>query len=341
MPPSANTSKRPPRAAFEEPILVKYSPHHELPLSSVSSIGIHALVVGLLIIVGIILARMNWNSADKPISADALALEQGGGGGNPDGAGNRSGVGATTEQVEPPLEDPNEPPPISAESRTKLEEAKKTALELPNFQGEEDKRLIEQGGQAVNSWLKLNKDIRIRLNQAIAGKGKDGPGSGGGQGTGTGTGKGGGVGPGTGSGDRAKRSLRWVLIFNTRDGRDYKRQLNAFGAILAIPDPKDPDGYLVIRDLDQARPQAKAEDITQIKRIFWIDDGAASVRSLASALGIAPPPQFIVFFSQEFEAKLVALEKAYRGKEENEIIETRFDVRRSGGTYEPVVVSQR
>ena len=31
----------------------------------------------------------------------------------------------------------------------------------------------------------------------------------------------------------------------------------------------------------------------------------------------------------------------YRGKQENDIVETRFDVRRTGNTYEPVVVSQR
>jgi hypothetical protein len=344
MPPTSKTPKRPPRTLFEEPILVKYSPHHELPLSSVSSLGIHALVIGLIIIVGIIIAKLNWNSEEKPIDADAVTMEPvGGGGGNPDGVGKGPADGATT--VPPPPADalPDSNPTPSKTDRAKLDKVKKDVLTLPDFKDDpSSQRLIQDGGEAVNRFLNLKKDVRAKLNESIAGKGQGGSGSGGGKGTGQGTGEGSGVGPGRGNAERIKRTLRWVLIFNTRDGRDYKRQLNAFGAILAIPDPNTPDGYLVIRDLHSDRPQAKPEDIAEIKRIFWIDDGAASVRSLAQALGLPQQPQqFIVFFSPEFEQKLVSLEKAYRGKEENEIIETRFDVRKRGDTYEPVVVSQR
>jgi serine/threonine protein kinase len=143
--------------------------------------------------------------------------------------------------------------------------------------------------------------------------------------------------------ERAKRQERWTLLFNTRDGHDYKAQLKAFGAILAVPDPSNPDNYLVIRDLDQKPAQPRAEDISQIQRIHWTDDKPASVRSLASALGITPLPHFVVFFPQEFEEELLNLELSYRGKKENQIAETRFEVRRGRGrrAYDPVVVSQR
>jgi hypothetical protein len=151
------------------------------------------------------------------------------------------------------------------------------------------------------------------------------------------------VGPGSGANDRVKRPLRWTLIFNTRDGHDYKAQLKAFGAILAVPDPTNADNYLVIRDLDQKPAQPKPEDISQIHRIYWVDDKPASVRSLATALGIPPPRHFVVFFPQEFEDELLKLELSYRGKQENQIAETRFEVRRGRGgrAYDPVVVSQR
>ncbi len=342
---AAKKSKRSSQSPFEEPILVKYSPHHEFPLSSVSSLALHALVIGILIIGGIILARLNWDSGNQPISADAVSLEEaGGGGGNPAGVGSGPGNGVLPpEAPDAPLPDPSEKVIVDPDKREKLEQAKKDVLTLPEFKDEEGKRLIEEGSKAVNSFLSLNKDVRDKLQKGLAaGQGKGGTGRGGGEGTGTGTGTGSGVGPGSGTGERVKRLLRWTLIFNTRDGRDYMRQLDAFGAIVAFPDPKNPNNYLVVRDLKETPAQARPEDIGQIERIYWIDDGAASVRSLASALGLPQIPQhFVVFFAREFEEKLVRLERDYRGKQENEITETRFDVRRMGSTYEPVVVSQR
>jgi len=56
---------------------------------------------------------------------------------------------------------------------------------------------------------------------------------------------------------------------------------------------------------------------------------------------VEPPSRFLVFFPGEFEEKLLRLEQGYRGKKENEIIETKFDIRRHGDTYEPVVIQQR
>jgi hypothetical protein len=331
-----------PRAAFEEPIFVKYSPHHELPLSTVSSVGLHALVVGLLIVAGIIIARMNWNDHENPIPTDVVLA--GGGGGNPQGADNGPGSGAVNppERQEPPLADRQDHQPIDPVRREGLIEIKGDLLQLQGFEDPQSERLVEQGNQAViDRWLRLQPQVRDQLKRAL-GKGKDGPGSGGGDGTGKGPGNGGKEGPGTGTADRMKRSLRWELVFNTRDGRDYKRQLKAFGAILAFADPDNPGGYLVIRDLDQERPQAKPEDIGQIDRIYWIDDGRASVESLSAALGLVKPPaRFFVFFSRELEENLLKLELAYHGWKESDILETRFDVRKRGDTYEPVVVTQR
>jgi hypothetical protein len=344
MPPPSKTPKRPPRTLFEEPILVKYSPHHELPLSSVSSLGIHALVIGLIIIVGIIIAKLNWNSEEKPIQADAVMMEPaGGGGGNPDGVGKGPADGLTTAPDAPDsLPDESNPPPVNPKDRAKLEEVKKDAMELPVFDDPDSKRLIERGGEAVDRYLKLKKGMRDKLTEAIAGKGQGGSGSGGGEGTGQGTGKGSGTGPGRGNAERAKRMMRWRITFTIRDAREYKRQLRALGAFVAFPDPHNPDSYLVIRDLDQERPQPRPEDITKINRVWWYADDAASLRSVAQAVGLNPPPSdVIIFFSQEAEEKMARLEKAFRGKEENEITETYFDLQKRGDTYEPVVARQR
>jgi hypothetical protein len=334
-------SKRVTGLPMDEPIMVRYSPHHEFPLSTVISGGLHVLVIFLLVIGGILVAKLNWGGEAKMPESNAVAFEQpaGGGGGNPNGVGNGPGDGATGDPEAPdaPLEDDQ---PVVVGQREQLQEAKKELLQLDDFKDEEGKRLIEEGGKEVTKILNLKSDVRKKLNSGLAaGKGQGGSGSGGGRGGSRGTGTGDDVGPGSGDAKRAERPLRWTLIFNTRDGKDYRKQLQAFGAILAIPDPKSADGYLVIRDLDNPKPQA--EDIAQIKRIYWIDDKPASVRSLSAALDMPPPGHFIVFFPREFEDKLLRLELGYRGKQENEITETRFEVRRFEGTYEPYVISQR
>jgi hypothetical protein len=335
---ATTTSSRSPRAAFEEPILVKYSAHHELPLSTVSSLGLHALVVGALIVVGIIIAKLSWNDREDPIPTDVVVA--GGGGGNPQGFGEEPGSGALNPP-ESPRDDPQGHQPPAPAPRPGLKNPEKDPITLPDPdpQGE---RPVDVGNKAVfDRWQRVERDVRERLDRGLAGKDKDGPGKGGGDGTGTGPGSGGKEGPGTGTADRMKRSMRWELVFNTRDGRDYKRQLKAFGAILAFADPDNPGGYLVIRDLDQERPAARPEDIGRIERIFWIDDSPASVRSLSAAVGLAKPPtRFFVFFSEELEQKLLRLELAYHGWKESDIAETRFDVRKRGDTYEPVVVNQ-
>ena len=65
--------------------------------------------------------------------------------------------------------------------------------------------------------------------------------------------------------------------------------------------------------------------------------------SLAGALGLHPAPSHIVaFFPEELELKLLKMELGYRHRKEEEIEETRFEIRSSfSGTYEPMVISQR
>ncbi len=279
----------------DEPIMVRYSPHHEFSLSTVTSVGLHALVIALLVIGGLVIAKLNWGGDQQPLPIDTLTMEPGGGG-NPAGADKAPGGGS--EDWEPPLPSPDRSDEISR-SREKLE-ARAAAKELPEFRNDEEmRRLIDIGGKEVDKLRHLTAGARRKLD-GLAGNGP-----------GPGTGPGGPGGPGKGQAERIRRRLRWTLVFNTRDGNDYRRQLKAFGAILAIPDPNNPDDFLVIRDLD--RPTPRAEDVAQIKRFYWIDDGAVSVRSLSSSLGIAPPTYFAVFFPDELEEKLLRLELSYRG----------------------------
>ncbi|MCI0463725.1 MAG: TIGR03067 domain-containing protein [Gemmataceae bacterium] len=138
---------------------------------------------------------------------------------------------------------------------------------------------------------------------------------------------------------RQQRQLRWTLRFDTRDGRNYLRQLQALGAILAIPDEESQ--FRVIRDLSQRPAQGKIEEIAQLNRIYWIDQKPHSVASLSLALGLAAPPRFLVaFFPEKVEQDLLRLELAHVGRKEEEIAETHFEVVKKGDGYELKVRAQ-
>src|SRR5262249_54122357 len=136
---------------------------------------------------------------------------------------------------------------------------------------------------------------------------------------------------------REKRVLRWVMVFDTYNGEDYARQLAGLGAYLAIPLS---DGqYRLIKDLAARPATGHIEDLSGIKRIFWVDDKRDSVIALCRALAISPVPEHVVaFFPERLEKRLLEIELKYQGRREEEIYETRFKIRKSGGGYEPVVI---
>jgi hypothetical protein len=342
---SQTTAKRP-RIPPEEAFWQRYSPHHEFPLSTISSFALHVLIIGLAALLAWALVKFGLTEDTRPIPAEVGFLDEppGGGGGNPEGVGTGPGIGAGSDQVpDAPLPDVDHPVDVGPVPREQLVEARQAAVQLPEFKDSGVEDLLTVAGQNVDRILKLPARTRSKLRDGLAaGKGGGGPGSGGGTGSGVGTGTGDAEGAGRGSEQRERRVLRWTMIFNTQNGDDYARQLHALGAILAVPDPRSPDQYLVIRDLRSRPVNPQPEDLAQIKRIYWIDDKPASVRSLSGALGLNPVPERIVaFFPVELERDLLNLELKYRNKKEHEIVETRFEVRRSGATYVPVVVSQR
>src|SRR5437588_6756061 len=78
----------------------RYSPHHELPLSSVSSVALHLLVVGLAA-----LACMIPFFNQEPRSMELSSVTFGDGGGQPDGAdGSRGKEGNPGDQQNSPNE---------------------------------------------------------------------------------------------------------------------------------------------------------------------------------------------------------------------------------------------
>jgi hypothetical protein len=326
-------------APVEEPFWNRYSPHHEFPLSSATSIALHVLALVFLIVAGWFVASMIEKSKLEVGTLEESTLA--GGGGSRQGEGNAPGdrppeSGKQEDVEKPTTETPKPSGEVAAlDLNKKMVDPIDVALRDPD-----SARTINQANEAVQSLSKLSKDVRSKLfNNLGPGKGIKGSGSGGGKDTGKDVGEGAFQGAGKSKfSSRQQRVLRWVMRFNTLNGNDYRRQLAGLGAILAFPQPDG--GYIVYRDL-RAPAKGEVEDIASIKRIFWVDEKKDSIRSLAQAMEVAVPDGPIVaFFPQELEAELLRKELTYRNKKEEDIKETHFKINVKGGKYIPEVVEQ-
>lgn len=318
----------------------RYSPHHEFPWSTVIGVGVHLLV--FVLVFGYLKLHDRRSEGSRPLEVGAIQIA--GGGGDPNGEGDGPGKPSRTEDTGE-HNTKSEIKPSGPISKEILKAGALDPINSPEFKNEEG-RLIDDASEATKRLAGQSEDLRKTLFAGIQGpkqgKGQGGTGSGGGKDKGKGTGTGDLEGAGKGNiSVRQRRVLRWTMIFNTTDGDDYRKQLHALGAILAVPGPSG--DYIVIRDLGRRPATGKVEDLSEINRIFWVDDQPPSVGPLAMALGLRPTPARIVaFFPVSLEEKLLGLERAYSGgKDEEQIKETRFRVTRRGRTYEPVVESQR
>ena len=332
-PKKGKLKKAGPAGLPDERFWIKYSPHHELPLSVTSSLFLHALAFGL---IGLILAGFlsGLFGVKKPAPVQTFALA-GGGGGDPNGNGevnSEAAVPTGKEAVDKPKT--TDPAPTIENKDLKPPTAVTEPLVKPN---EGSSRLFEEATLSPKNLSDVARQANDRLN-AIA-KGKAGPGVGGGEGGGEGTGIGNEKGPGSGKGTIAteKRRLRWTMIFRTYSGNDYLKQLQDLGAILATPEGTDE--FLVYRELGKRPVIGRKEDVGQLPGLRWIDDRADSVPALALSMGLRfRPPYIVAYFPIKLEEQLRKLEKERFAGDENDIEETVFRIeQRPGGKYVPVV----
>ena len=334
---SAPAGAKPPKGPPEERFWQRYSPHHEFPLSTVSSIVLHGLLLAL---VAVIFTKLLWREGDNdPLSLDAIQVDAGGGG-NPEGVGDARGDGVipTKQEAADAQQKQNVVTPDQVAKNDKLEKPTPEApkIDVPT---DPDRVISDAAGPPIENFLALKESAqKNRISGKVAGKGKGGTGSGGGQGSGTGTGTGSGIGEGTQKkiSVRQRRMQRWVMGFETRDGGDYRDQLMGLGAILAVPleGSHDKYTYRIYRDLSKTPIHGHPEDIRKINRIFWVDDDPNSVGRLAEALGIRRPRFIAAFFPMALEKDLREQERQEsRDAPEDDIEETHFKVVQEGGGY--------
>jgi len=321
----------------EEEFWQRYSPHHEFPLSSATSIAIHVLLLALLALAGWWIVRMG-SERSAPLADVPVDFDWGGGGGGPgQGGDGPDGVndGPQAENVGQNQQNPDRPaePP-----QNRLVPPPAMPPLVPKDDGDWE-RLRAETEQARIEVERITKANRERVRQGLREGGRPGPG-------GKDKDRGPGKGPGPGGlgtpREREERLGRWVMVFDTYSGDDYARQLASLGAFLGIPRQDGNDvSYVIIRDLRVRPAGGKVQDLAEIDRIHWTDGKRESIAPLCQTLGIRPTPDHVLaFFPEELERKLLRLELQYKGLREDQIRETRFKIRKTADGYEPVVIEQ-
>jgi len=313
----------------------RYSANQELPISGLASVAVH---LGAAVLCGLLFTFVMTRDRGGAMPVEAYSLDgdlDAGGGGDPNATTVTNVPGShLVERAGPDEIAPDTPRPNIAIGAVPDIDILPDLPENLNsdrlFQEADAARREAQSGTAKSG----------KSDTLPPSAGKGGPGAGGGKGPGVGPGEGSGTKPGTAGSARAKRNLRWTLQFSSLDGRDYLRQLHLLGADLVA---EAADGALVMyRKLDQRPVPAEPLDARIRDRLRWMDSRPGAVGELAHAMGLSQIPVSIrAYFPYGLEQELLKLELAYRGRKEDDIHSTTFQVILHGNGYRLAVAEQR
>jgi hypothetical protein len=343
---AADSKPRPaavkPRTPPPETFWKRYSRHGEFPLSTVVSASLHVLLGGVLILGALFL----WGpEKPKPLPTEAVRLA--GGGGPKDGK--KTGPGRNTGEVGEETPDDKRDPTLKDDAPQPTLDAAEIAKNIPAQDLTPDvKRRIDTPGANLTYFKDINTAAGKKLKgsvQAQQGAGEGGPGRDGGKDKGRDKGEGDHTGPGKESGllnEREKFLERCDMKFVTSGPGDYFRQLDALGAILAIPTP-DGNDYIIIHN--SAKSGVKnVKSISELNRVYWKDYRPDSVREMMMTLKRREQPShFVAFMPEELENHLRDMEKQRaesRGKAVKDILKTTFRVIKRGGGYNVELADQ-
>jgi hypothetical protein len=331
-----------PLAPPEEEFWERYSPHHEFPLSSIGSVALHIAGLVLVLLMLWLLSRLSFSTREVPPMHAVRVQGDGDGAGAPGGGGGEANR-QENNVVEPVIPKRSVP---QADLDRVIPEVTPFLPQVPNAvngpKPEDLKNLPKLAG--------LDEELRKRMLPGQSGK----------KGAGEGAGSGGpgpeGAGAGT-AGDAssaANRSVRWELNFTNKNGDEYLRQLAAMKATLIFPEPPNWKTNRAYSQLIPPQPNGEPFDINSLTgKLYFVDDEVisqepngktrTSAGRLASALHLRyeeDPPRFIALFPKDIEEELARLERAYRGRKENEIFSTTFRVLVRDGKPSITVIDQ-
>ena len=326
----ANPSPKAAPAPPDERFWQKWSPHHEFPLSTLASIAIHIVVIGLFLIYIAKLMKFGDDKSAVPIRVMSVLSDSDGTLGGPG-----SGGGDPKETVET-RPDPTDPKPFIPDTRLAAVQPVLASWAPELAQNPDEVRTVANLPN-LDKLGKINDELRKQLAKGVTGGAGKGPESGKGDLNQKGKADGG---PGDAN-STARRTLRWTIQFSTTGGRDYLDQLQALKATLLIPQPPNFNKANIIRDLSKANRGEPIDDVSTIKMMFFVDDRRDSVMDVADALELGfRPPHFIAFFPKDIEEELAKKERTFHNRNANEIISTTFRVLVRDGKYTITVTDQ-
>jgi hypothetical protein len=136
---------------------------------------------------------------------------------------------------------------------------------------------------------------------------------------------------------RRRRAERWVILFNRSSADAYLNQLGALGGEVAFPQSGEHCVYF--SDLAQGRTSSE-RNLAQEERIFLIEASPELVQETARALEAPPAAYFLTFLPPPLEEQLLKLELSRHSRQEEEIVQTIFDVVPQGSGCAVVVKEQ-
>lgn len=137
---------------------------------------------------------------------------------------------------------------------------------------------------------------------------------------------------------RAARPQRWVLHLNTTRVKDYLAQYESLGAEIAFP--TSADKYRYFSNLTSSPPTSEVRDLSDERRVYWIDDDRESVGRVARALETPATDFFIAFLPADLEERMLKLELDTAGVPEADIASTHFVVVPRGALYDVQILKQ-
>jgi hypothetical protein len=327
----------------DEKFWQRYSAHHEMPLSGMTSLFLHALVVGLLLIVGYVVSLRWHGETHKPPTMTVVTLE--GPGDGDEGLGGPEGLPGQNDRTElTPSTTPTQPM-TAFEAALQLDEAPSVELFVPaeTKPQPETKDLLSELDQ-------LAQDAKLTTPVKKAQAGTNNPKGVGGQGgigdaPGPGKGK---RGPGKGIGGPPGGKMTQQQIFAWRwrfdlfgSGKEHADKLAAVGVVLAFPDVQG--GYWVINDFRRRPAALQKENMDKYKNaVKWINKDQRSLFELAKELQLPFVPQFVVMLlPKEREQQMAQAEGAFARQQRRDLARiqaTHFDFLLRGDSFEPVVL---
>jgi hypothetical protein len=332
-----------PQLPPDEKFWQRYSPHHEMPLSGMTSLFAHALVVGVLLFAGYLVSLRWHGEADKPPRMDVVMIE--GGPGDLEGIGGPEGLPGQSERTElTPSVAPERPMTAVESSPLQFDDAPTVELFVPaetrpsetkDSLSEQLDKIAKEASQAVAA-----KKTAAGTNnpKGVGGKGGIGDAPGPGKGK-TGTGKGLGGPPG-------KLTQQQIYAWRWRfellgSGKEHADKLAAVGVVLVVPDQQGQ--FWIIRDFRRRPVNLQKENVEKYRdAVTWKNTDQRSMFELARELQLPFVPQFVVMLlPKDREQQMARAEAAFAQQQRRDLLKvqaTHFDFLLRGDSFEPVVL---